>query len=146
MRAKTLVDIRDRVYTRGERDERLDAFFFFPKSNGPPPVGSALGRTPARLSLLPLFDKELLQPRQPGERLPPRLLLHPVMEEHALEVVVLVQEDAPRPAAEHGLELGAVEALCLDLDDCRPLFFLCFFCRFVSGMFSVREKDFGSSA
>jgi len=67
------------------------------------------------------------------------------MEEHALEVVVLVQEDAPRPAAEHGLELGAVEALSFDLDDCRPLFFfVCFFK--VLGMFSVREKDFASSA
>ena len=52
------------------------------------------------------------------------------MEQHALQVVVLVQEDAPGPAAERGLELGAVEALGLDLDDGRPLYFV-FDCGFV---------------
>lgn len=105
----------ERVFTREKRKGKnsLSAPFL----DGPPPVGGQLRRF---LQLL-LLHEELLQSRQPRQRLLPGPLLHPVVEEHALKVVVLVQEDAPGPAAERSLELGAVEALGLDLDDGRPL-------------------------
>jgi len=45
------------------------------------------------------------------------------VEEHPLQVVVLVEEDAPGPAVERRLELGTIKPLGLDLDDRRALSF-----------------------
>ena len=53
-------------------------------------------------------------------------------------MIVLVQEDAARPAVIHSLELGAVEPLRFDLDDRRALFVCCSF------FFCVFSGDFGS--
>lgn len=91
-------------------------------SDSSPTVGRPLRRFASTTALpLLLLHEQLLQPREPRHRLLSRPLLHPVVEEHPLQVVVLVEEDAPGPAVERRLELGTIKPLGLDLDDRRAL-------------------------